>query len=114
MKKTSLLICIILLMACAAKKSAFTNADVDRAKTKFPGSTKATLSQGHDYYMQYCGNCHPFKSPSLKNEEQWKKIVPKMVEKTNTKANMEVINSKQEKLILAYLVTMCTVPAPQK
>lgn len=104
------IIFLVSLMACSPKIVSFTQSDADRASEKFPGSTLATLTEGQNHYKQYCGSCHPHKSPTAKNEEQWKVIVPKMVIKANKKAGKQAINAEMEQSITTYLVTMCTAP----
>ena len=101
---------ILAIVAGSPKVVTFTHSDVKRASEKFPGSTKQTLIAGKDIFTNSCGNCHPYKEPSTKTEAQWKIIVPKMVVAVNKKQNIEVINSKKEVLLLAYLVTMSTAP----
>lgn len=103
-----LILVILALAACSPKMVSFAKSDVQRASEKFPGATMATLTEGQNHYKQYCGSCHPYKSPDARNEEQWKKIVPKMVIKVNKKAGNVAIDSLMEQSVLTYLVTMST------
>ena len=97
---------ILAIVACSPKVVTFSNSDVERASAKFPGSTLATLTEGHNLCKKYCVSCHPYTAPSARNEAKWNKSLPKMVVNVNKKAHKQVINSLQEASILAYLVTM--------
>ncbi len=82
-----------------------TQADVERAAAKFPGSTLATLTEGKTIYEAHCGSCHALKSPTSESENEWRKIVPNMVQKVNKKEGKPLGQASEDK-ILAYLVTM--------
>ena len=102
MKTISILtVSLLLLAACAAKKTAvvISDADANRASAKYPGATLATLQQGKMLYENNCGKCHGLKSPSAYNEEQWGKHVKRMAPKAK-------IDKPTEDLILQYVVTM--------
>jgi cytochrome c5 len=102
MKTISILIVsVLLLAACAAKKTAvvISDADANRASAKYPGATLATLQQGKMLYENNCGKCHGLKSPTAYNEEQWGKHVKRMAPKAK-------IDKPTEDLILQYVVTM--------
>jgi cytochrome c5 len=92
---------MLLLAACAAKKTAvvISDADANRASAKYPGATFATLQQGKMLYENNCGKCHGLKSPTAYNEEQWGKHVKRMAPKAK-------IDKPTEDLILQYVVTM--------
>lgn len=110
MTKLVYIVLIAFVFACSPKTVSFTNSDVERAASKFPESTMATLTEGHAHYKKYCGSCHPYKSPTSKNEDQWKTIIPKMVLNANKKEGKQVITPKMEQEILTYVVTMSTAP----
>lgn len=102
MKTISILtLTVLLLAACAAKKTAVVISDNDatRAAAKYPGATLASLQQGKTLYEDNCGKCHGLKSPTAYNEEQWGKHVKRMAPKAK-------IDKTTENLILQYVVTM--------
>jgi cytochrome c5 len=102
MKTISILtVSVLLLAACAAKKTAvvISDADANRAAAKYPGATLASLQQGKTLYEDNCGKCHGLKSPTAYNEEQWGKHVKRMAPKAK-------IDKPTEDLILQYVVTM--------
>ncbi len=102
MKTISILtVSVLLLAACAAKKTAvvISDADANRASAKYPGATLATLQQGKMLYENNCSKCHGLKSPTAYNEEQWGKHVKRMAPKAK-------IDKPTEDLILQYVVTM--------
>ena len=98
MKKLAVLFILAALVACS-KVLMPTQADADRATTKFPGTTLAELNEGKTLYTDNCGKCHGLKKPTSLNEEGWRKIVPPMAKKAK-------INAEQEDKILKYVVTM--------
>lgn len=110
MKKAPLLIIAMLLMiACGTTKLIQpAQADVERGEQKFANLTLAELNMGKAIYEQNCDNCHGLKKPESRNEEQWNKVVPKMVTKTNKKQGKEVIDVQAQQVLLKYLVTMST------
>lgn len=114
MKNLLIATTILLLTACAAKKIAISQTDVDRGAAKFPGLTFASLNQGKADYETNCQACHALYSPAAKTEEQWRKIVPNMVKKANQNRNsvQTPIDSTMQESILRYVVTMCTAPPP--
>lgn len=94
------------LSACTAKFMAPTQSDADRAQSKYPGTTQASLAQGKALIEQHCDKCHSYKSPKSRGEEAWNVTIPKMVKKINAKAGKDVLTTKDEKDILAYMVVM--------
>ena len=113
MKKTLYVIVglLLVLAACSTVKLVQpTQSDVDRGVQKYSNLTLADLNQGKAMYERECGLCHGLKNPASRNEAQWKKIVPKMVVKTNNKKQKIVIDEKSEEILLQYLITMSTAP----
>jgi cytochrome c2 len=107
MRKILLLAFIVIVSACGTVKLLTpTQADADRGTQKFTGYTLADLNQGKTLFEQDCAKCHRLKRPESRNEEQWNKIVPKMVKKANKEAGTEKINQADQDLILHYLITM--------
>ncbi len=103
MKKTLIASVIILGGCTASKQVAMTQADADRAASKFPGATMASLQEGQKLYEASCGNCHGLKKATWGNEAQWKEIIPPMADKAE-------IDAQQENLITQYLLTACYKP----
>lgn len=103
MKKT-IIVSLILLGGCTATKQvAMTQADADRAASKFPGATLASLQEGKKLYEDNCGKCHGLKKNTWGTEAQWKEIIPPMADKAE-------IGEQQENLITQYLLTACYRP----
>lgn len=102
---------MLILAACGSVKLIQpSQADVDRGTQKYSNLTLADLNQGKAIYERECNLCHGLKAPVSKNEDQWKKIVPKMVQKVNRKKGSIAIDPKSEEILLQYLITMSTAP----
>jgi cytochrome c5 len=110
MKKLSILVLITMFAACTVKLMTPSQSDADRVSTKYPGYDLAQLNEGKALFETTCNRCHRIKNPMSRNEEKWKKIVPKMIGKLNKKAGKVVIDDKQEEAILKYIVTMNGAP----
>ncbi|MEI6310872.1 MAG: hypothetical protein WCP57_01300 [Bacteroidota bacterium] len=93
--------------ATEPKKGAITQEDADNISKKMSLTTVADLNNGGTIYSAECGVCHGLKKPNARSEDEWKAIVPNMVQKANTKAGKIQITPGQEQLILKYLVVMC-------
>ena len=107
MKKTIIFIFIVtVLAACSAKITMMSESDASRAAKKFSGTTLANLNEGKTNYEANCGLCHGLKKPDARTEEQWKSIVPRLVNQVNKKMGKEEIDAQEQQNILAYLVTM--------
>lgn len=108
MKKTLLILSVVLAVSCASTKSITnhtpTQTDADRLASKYPGVTVTELSEGKMQFEANCSKCHALKNPASKNEGQWASIVPKMSAKANKKAGKEVIDAVKQEAILRYLV----------
>lgn len=97
---------VAVFIACSAKVTGPTQADVDRVASKYPGYTLAELNEGKTAYEQKCGTCHELKKVKAYTEEQWNKLVPGMVKKANKKT--ENIDARTQELIQKYVNTMCS------
>jgi hypothetical protein len=89
------------------KKGAFTQEDADNISKKISITTVEELNNGGIIYNAECGVCHGLKKASARSEDQWKAIVPDMVQKANAKAGKTQITPGQEQLILKYLIVIC-------
>lgn len=98
MKKFFVLIAALALISCA-RVMVPTQSDADRAAQKWPGTTLSDLDKGKAIYQANCNKCHPYKSPTSRNEEAWNKIIPQMAKKAK-------LSSEDESLVLKYVVTM--------
>jgi mono/diheme cytochrome c family protein len=106
---TSVVVAFIMLTACFSAKLATPSAsDVARVSNKFPNYTLANLNAGKVLFEEHCALCHGLRNPTSRNEENWNKIVPRMVKKANRKKVR--IDEGQQELILKYLVTMSARP----
>lgn len=105
--KSILMVALVtILYSCSAKLKELTQADADRGKEKFPSVTLVSLNEGKSIYENNCNKCHGLKKPGSANEAKWNKLVPIMVTKLNKKEGKEVIDAKQQEIMLQYLVTM--------
>ncbi|MFN0203336.1 MAG: hypothetical protein ACKVTZ_17550 [Bacteroidia bacterium] len=103
-----------LLIACSPKIGALTQADADKIASAYPGTTLAELKEGKTLYETHCNACHALKNPTSMSAAGWAKIVPPMVEGTNKKAGKQVINAKQETIIIKYLAAVCEKKVEKK
>ncbi|MGV3596403.1 MAG: hypothetical protein ACO1PI_00970 [Bacteroidota bacterium] len=106
MKKTIVIGLFAVLSACSAKILMLTQADADRGAVKFPGVTVAQLTEGKKLYEDNCGSCHALINPKSESESEWRGMVPVMAAKVNKKAGSEVLDAKEQELILQYVLVM--------
>jgi cytochrome c5 len=106
MKPFLLIIALTLLTACGVSLVVPTQADVDRVSGKYPDYSLTELREGKKIYEQHCSMCHKLQEPAAKTAAKWGRIVPEMSAKVNRKSGKEVINLKQQELVLRYLITM--------
>jgi len=104
MKKSLILVSIILLVACASyKPMAPSQSDADRAAKTNPGITLAELEQGKAIFETHCHKCHSLKRPFNHSGDEIEAVLPKMAKRAK-------LDSQQEKLVLNYLLTMTSAP----
>jgi nitrate/TMAO reductase-like tetraheme cytochrome c subunit len=103
MKKTLAILSCTFLFACAAKNLIPTENDAQRVAAKFPGISLSDLNQGKVLFENNCGNCHGLSKSYHESESEIRKIMPEMAQKSE-------ISSKDEDLILKYLITMNSAP----
>lgn len=100
MKKIITLLLISVFAGCAAYKPITPlQGDAVRASQKFPGTTLADLQEGRSIFESSCSKCHSLKKPFKKSEEIVRSAMPRMAKRAK-------LDSKQEDLVLKYLVTM--------
>ena len=109
MKGTLFFLALLSLTACSVTLVTPTQADVDRVSSKYPGYTLAELNDGKTLFQHTCNRCHKLKNPASRNETKWNKLVPKMINKLNSKEGKKVVDENQQELILKYIVTMNSV-----
>ena len=103
---------ITLLFACGSTVKLATpqQSDVDRVASKYPGYNLDSLNAGKSLFQQTCNRCHALKDPTSRNADKWSQLVPKMINRLNTKEGKTVIDTAQQESILRYLTTMCSAP----
>jgi len=107
MKKVLVIITISFLVACASYKPIVpAQSDAERSATIIPETTLEDLNQGKAIFENRCHKCHSLKKPFTKSNEEIRTALPKMAKKAK-------IDSKQEELVLKYLLTMNNVPQPK-
>ena len=112
MKNTIVSVAVLLLVGCVANKTVGpTKVDVERVATIFDNYTLADLKQGKKDYERYCDSCHGLENPASFTENEWRQIVPDMVNGVNDKENI-TLDAKTEESILRYLITMSSAPKP--
>ncbi len=101
MKSKVLTVLTTLIVGCATPMPMVkpTQADVDRAKTKWENADLASLQLGYTIYSEKCGNCHKLYRPAQFSEKKWLNVIPKMAAKAN-------ITDNEQQLIREYLLTM--------
>src|SRR4030095_12554796 len=105
MKKYSLILSALFLVACTTTKTA-TPAQTVQVMEQ-PTYTAEQLNHGKELYTQHCASCHKLKKPTSESPKEWKEIVPEMIAKANKKQPNK-IDANTEKVILDYLVAMST------
>ena len=105
---------IVVLAACKAViLAAPAQSDVDRVKDKYPNYTLAELQKGKKLYELKCQACHGLKNPRKESEEEWREIVPEMVQKAKKKKGI-IVSAEEEEAILKYVITMSSAPKISK
>jgi cytochrome c5 len=102
MKKVLIILSVAFMIACAST-SPMTPAqgDADRAAKEIPGITLADLNEGQSTFEQKCRKCHTLKKPFRKTDEEIADAIPRMAKRAK-------LDSRQQELVLNYLVTMST------
>ncbi len=101
MKKITIIASTLILVACGgAKIIAISQADVDRAASKYPGITSEQLVEGQKLYAANCAKCHSLFSPGRFNEKRWNHEIDVMSAKDY--AN---IDAKTKESISKYILT---------
>jgi len=115
MKKLMVMTAALALAACGSTKLLTpTQSDADRGAQMFPNYTLAELNEGKTLFENNCGQCHGLKNPASRNEEKWRKVVPRMVGKVNKKAGHTVLDAKAQETLLRYVLTMRHAQAPKQ
>jgi cytochrome c5 len=88
------------LVACARLSlPAATPADVERAQTRWPGTTTAELEQGRALYRGRCTSCHQPVAPWRIGADEWPGHVAEMQDRSG-------LSEAEAELVLRYVVTM--------
>jgi cytochrome c len=105
MRKTFIVLSVIIFAACSPKVYVPSDTDAIRGSEKFPGVTVAELNEGKALYEQKCTICHQAMKLTSKTEEQWRKIVPDMAARYE-KSGKGVISMAEQDKILKYILVM--------
>lgn len=106
MKKVFILASVLALTACGGLKLATpTEADVTQAKSTFPEYTLEEMQAGFSLYNQHCSTCHALQDPKHFTEEQWRQIVPNMVNEAINRRGAQISDDDQE-AILKYVISV--------
>ncbi len=101
MKKITIIASTLILVACgSAKMISISQADVDRAATKYPGITSEHLVEGQKLYAANCAKCHTLFAPGKFSEKRWNHEIIQMSGKDY--AN---IDAKTQESITKYILT---------
>lgn len=106
MNKYLVIFCILIVAGCSVKLREPLQADVNRSKAIFPSITLAELTEGKSIYENRCSVCHGVKRLTAEKEAKWRKIVPIMVNKANKRAGKQVISSRDQEILLQYILAM--------
>jgi hypothetical protein len=113
MKKYLIISVVLILAACAAKKTTQsqtsaavpTESDYLASAQKIdPSMTSETFSLTKNIFETECNRCHGLKKPASRTPEAWQTIVPDMVKKANRKG--AAISPEQEKNLLTYILAV--------
>jgi mono/diheme cytochrome c family protein len=77
--------------------------DAERAAADMPGLTLADLEHGRRAYLVHCSGCHTAPAPSEHTPDVWREQVTEMRDRAKLTAG-------DERLVLAYLVTLAARP----
>ncbi len=94
----SILVTGLIGASCAALPHAGP-ADVQRAQTKFPGTTVDSLEAGRTAYVRRCSGCHSLRLPESQSSDNWPRIIDEMGQKAH-------LVPGEKELITAFLVTV--------
>ena len=101
MRKLTIIASTLLLFACGgAKIISISQADVERAATKYPGITSEQLAEGQKLYAANCAKCHTLHAPGKFGEKRWNHEIDEMSGKEY--AN---IDAKTKESITKYILT---------
>jgi hypothetical protein len=110
MKRYFILSTLVFFLACGTTKIVQPmDADVQRGADNFPTLSLAQLNQGLQVYQTNCSKCHPYKKPASRTAMEWKQIVPRMVDKANSKHGAG-IDAAGEEALLRYVSVMSSAP----
>ncbi|QJE96802.1 hypothetical protein [Luteolibacter luteus] len=94
MKKSLLIVPLLLLAACATQVK--TAPAPDAAMSQRSGVKMETLQRGHTVYLSQCGRCHQHIMPADVTKSDWHVVVPGMAWNAG-------ISAADEKALAAYL-----------
>lgn len=88
----ALLFVAFFLQSCGSSKkgSAFDASVFETAKIRYPKIQLTDLQQGFDIYTNACQRCHGDKGIAKYNEDQWNKILVKMIPKAKLNEEQSV------------------------
>jgi cytochrome c5 len=107
MNKIVILLAVVFLASCTAKKLAKTPTEADAriGANEYPGYTLAMMMDDKKICEEKCSNCHGLKNPAKKTPQQWPKTVKRMAGKAENNPKKAISETEQES-ITRYLVTM--------
>jgi mono/diheme cytochrome c family protein len=86
-----------LTLACAGALPPVTPALVERAVSRWPDSSEASLKRGRRLFVDRCSGCHSLVLPREHGEEEWSDYVDAMSERAR-------LTRQEAELVLRYLV----------
>jgi nitrate/TMAO reductase-like tetraheme cytochrome c subunit len=78
-----------------------TKYEVKLAQKRWTGSSRQSLLEGSDLYVNNCGRCHEYYAPKAYSEEEWTDILHKMARKSH-------LEETQEETLRRYVLTKMT------
>ena len=82
MKKTAILLPLVILAACAAVKlTQPAPSELEKMQQKVPSITYGQALSGFNLYRSKCNGCHGLHRPAEFTMEKWEKILPEMLAK---------------------------------
>lgn len=87
----------VLTLACAGLLPPVTPALVERAGSRWPDSSEASLKRGRRLFVDRCSGCHSLVLPREHSEEEWVEWLDAMQERAR-------LTPQERELVLRYLV----------
>jgi hypothetical protein len=97
-----LLVVVLLLVAAASCGGGAiphpTDANLARARSRWPDTTAASLERGRELYVARCSGCHPLHPPDTQPAARWAALLDEMAPRAH-------LDATERDLVLRYLTS---------